>query len=88
MKEFENCLVHGIHKSRYVASWVKSGGGLDYEVVKDSTEDIDIVNCGKFMRWLQSLGLTEEEARDVRNYAENGKLELEESAKAFLKENK
>ena len=80
MKEFDNEFIRIAYISQYVASWVKEGGTLDY--------DEDLVYGGRFMKWLMAIGLTEEEARRIRNFADNGKLELEESARSFLKENK
>ena len=80
---YENTLVHGIHKSRYVASWINSGGNM---------------NTGRFIRhgyvafckWLRTLvidgtHLTNAEMIEITSYATNGKLELETSAKEFLK---
>ena len=72
---FNNNLINDIHKSRYIASWLKEGGRLYYG------EDID-----NFYKWLLSLGLTEDEAQQVVNLATNGKLELENSARKFLNE--
>ena len=70
---FENKVYEGIHYSRFIASWFKSGGKLDY----------------RFKKWLQSLKIndkeiTEEIIREIYDFAENGKLELQETAKAFL----
>lgn len=79
---FENKIIRGIHISRYVASWVKSGGTLACRGKNDAVD---------FRRWLKSLiidgeRLTDEEVRQVYNYATNGKLELEEDAKRFIVE--
>ena len=76
---FTNELINGIHKSRYVASWINVGGTLDRR------------GRGLFRKWLKSLiindrPLTEDEVQEIYNYAENGKLELEMNAKLFLKE--
>ena len=73
MKEFENSLIKGIHKSRYVASWVKEGGKINY----------------LFRKWLATLridgeALTDSEIQEIYYYAGNGKLELESSAMNFL----
>lgn len=74
---FNNNVINGVHETRYIASWVKAGGilsdGKDYRY---------------FRKWLISLGLTEDEARHIANLAANGKLELENSAEAFIKNNK
>lgn len=81
MSEFENELINNIHKSRYIASWTKSGGTLDRK------------GRWLFKEWLRSLvingrNLTEEEIRQIYNYADNGKMELETWAERFLKEAK
>lgn len=77
---FENKTIEGIYISRFIASWENAGG-----------------NCRKdfvlFRKWLSSLiingrHLTENEILDILFLAGNGKLELEDSAKAFIKENK
>lgn len=71
---FENRTIEGIHISRFVVSWIKSGGKLNFT----------------FKDWLRTLTingrkLTDEEIYDIYNFGTNGKLELEESAKVFLK---
>lgn len=72
---FENKKTHnGIHYSRYIASWKKMGG--------------KIYRGGLFEQWLKKEGLTEEEISDILLLAENGKLELEYSARMFMRENK
>ena len=71
---FKNKLINDVHASRYIASWLKAGGSLYYG------EDID-----NFRDWLLSLKLTEDEAQDIVYLATNGKLELEASAKKFIK---
>lgn len=72
---FENKLTHnGIHYTRYIASWKRAGG--------------KIYRGGLFERWLREQEkLTDEEVSDILLLAENGKLELQGSAKAFMKEN-
>lgn len=85
--EFENVIINGIHISRYVASWVKAGGTFERLVVRNSDGKIKNISRGEeFMDWLKFIGLTEEEARRCRNFAVNGKLELETSAIRFLSE--
>ena len=72
MKDFENVPIKGyIYASRFIASWVREGGELRH--------------TGDFREWLNSLGLTEGEIDVIIFLAENGKLELEMSAKAYLK---
>lgn len=72
---FKNKMIDGIHATRYIASWVRKGGQLMYG------EDID-----DFYEWLLSLGLSTEDADDIKFLAMNGKMELENSALKFLRE--
>ena len=78
MDTFQNSIIKGIHKSRYVASWVKQGGSLTR---KESY---------KFQEWLEtirfdgSVRLSQDEIQEIYNYATNGKLELEILAAAYL----
>ena len=76
MDHFENFIVQDYtYASRFIASWLREGGNLrsggDYKL---------------FREWLVSIGVTPENAKRVSFLAENGKLELEEMAKRFLKE--
>lgn len=71
MDEFENVAIREIYISRYIASWLKTG--------------VPIRRGGLFSGWLKSLGLNDEEINRILYFAENGKLELEHSAKAFLR---
>lgn len=71
---FENRIIEGVHISRYVASWVNEGGKLNYT----------------FKEWLRTLTingrkLTNDEIYDIYNFGTNGKLELEEHAKQYLR---
>lgn len=80
MDEFKNSLVNGIHKSRYIASWIYAGGELHGS--KGGNH--------KFVQWLKTLiindrHLTEDEIKSIDFFARNGKLELQELAKEFLK---
>lgn len=77
---FENKMINGIHISRFIASWEDAGGNC--------RKDRDL-----FRKWLSSLiingrHLTDGEIHDILFIAGNGKMELEDSAKAFIKENK
>ena len=70
---FENRIIEGIHISRFVASWVKEGGKLNFT----------------FKEWLGTLTinerkLTNDEIREIYDFATNGKLELEILASKFL----
>ena len=69
----ENKLVKGVHSSRYIASWVRSGGRLSK---LEGTDDFD--------GWLKSLGISDKEIDDIRELATCGRLELESSAKNYL----
>ena len=76
LESFENFIVQDYtYASRFIASWLREGGnlrrGADYEL---------------FREWLVSIGVTPENARRISNLASNGKLELENMAKKFLKE--
>lgn len=78
---FENKLIHGVHISRFLASWLK--------IVNDrylywSWKD--------YINWLKIITfdgehLTKEEIIDIFNFSTNGKLELENSVKWFLDNN-
>ena len=70
---FTNIKVNDIHATRYIASWTRSGGKLYY------LDDVE-----KFYNWLLSTGMTEDEAKQIKFLATNGKLELENSVKEFL----
>lgn len=69
--QFENVVIKGVHASRYIASWLRAGGGSKF--------------FESFDEWLKSLGLTEDERATIRYLAATGRLELEMSAKAYLK---
>lgn len=79
---FENKIVRGIHMSRYIASWANSGGTLKRNLLN---------GFPAFRVWLRTLKidgdhLTKDEIQQICDYARNGKLELEASAKNFLEE--
>lgn len=72
---FENKVINGVHTSRYIMSWLRSGGtfgrrGEGYY---------------EFKEWLDSLGLEDEDAEYIVQLARNGRMELETSAKLFIK---
>lgn len=86
---FENKLVKNIHKSRYVASWVNAGGAFGHYSKKTGRFISD--GGDEFQKWLGTLiidgeHLTDEEILDICTYATNGKFELQNSARDFLKE--
>lgn len=64
---------HEAHYSRYIASWLNEGGSYFGKEFRD---------------WLASEGLSENEIRDVMELATCGKLELEYSAKEYVKKYK
>lgn len=72
---FENKLVEGIYYSRFVASWFNAGGGK--------------LRRTAFRTWLNQLvingrHLTEDEVKEIYDFATNGKLELENNAISFM----
>lgn len=82
---YENKLIKGIYISRYIASWIKSGGQIGYAARR-------LGQTNSFMNWLRTLvidgeHLTEEEIWRIYNFAMNGKLELEDSAEKFINQN-
>ena len=73
---FENKVINGyIYATRFIMSWVRSGGTFD-KLGKGYND---------FRGWLESLDLKTEDIEDIMFLAQNGKLELEESAKNYLK---
>ena len=72
---FENKVINGCdYATRFIMSWVRSGGtfgkhGKGYD---------------DFRKWLESLELKTEDIEDIMFLAQNGKLELEVSAKKFI----
>ena len=72
----------GIYYSRYIASWLRIGGRIPGRGKR-------FQNVQLFTRWLSEVeGLNEKEIADILFLAENGKMELEDSAKKFLEEHK
>lgn len=74
---FENAKTeeHEIHYSRYIASWLIAGGHFN-----------NLTDTLNFKEWLRSMGLSEDEVQAIADMAVCGKLELENSARAFIKE--
>lgn len=72
---FENKTIRGIQATRYIMSWVREGGRFDRHGK----------GINDFRKWLSSIGLSEDEIHYIAILAGNGKLELESSAKEFLK---
>lgn len=76
---FENKLIKvgkinaEVHVSRIIASWRNKGG--------DTHSD-------EFEEWLYRLGLSDDDVSYVFHIANNGKLELEMLAKAFMVSNR
>lgn len=76
---FENKLIKvgkinaEVHVSRIIASWRNKGGDTRSE---------------EFDQWLHRLGLSDEDVSYIFHIANNGKLELEFLAKAFMMSNR
>lgn len=65
---------NGINYSRYIASWRREGGDIKGYL---------------FERWLREQEqLTDEEIQDIMFLIDNGKMELERSAREFMERNK
>ncbi len=95
--DFENAKteMHDVYYSRYIASWadiyLKELRRMELD---DSTEEGFKYKYFRFTRggmfgdefkdWLRSINLTEEEVDHIYFMATNGKLELQQSAKAFI----
>lgn len=70
----------GIHATRFIASWLRAGGRLRYGVDYDDLRE-----------WLETLKvdgkkLSKEDIDHIVDLAQNGKMELEHSARTFLSE--
>lgn len=79
--DFENVKIHGIHVSRYLASFYNS---LMLLRPKDGKMRVPY-----FYEWLEQLTidgekLTEEEIEQIYNWAVCGKLELETNAEKYI----
>lgn len=72
MFENKTTKVQGIHYSRYIASWLNSGGSIH-----DARTDV-------FREWLESNELNQDEISRVMEMMTCGKLELEYTAKQAL----
>ena len=72
---FENKVINGyIYATRFIISWVRSGGTFGKR--GEGYDD--------FREWLESLELKTEDIEDIMFLAQNGKLELEVSAKNYI----
>jgi Ca2+-binding EF-hand superfamily protein len=73
MVRFENTVIKGTHASRYIMSYLRSGGEIRYS--------------DKFEQWLKALPLelTEEEIDHIVEMYNCGKIEFEFDAQQFLK---
>ena len=72
---FENKIINGYTVATvFIMSWVRSGGTFDKH--GEGYDD--------FREWLDSLELKTEDIEDIMFLAQNGKLELEVSAKKFI----
>ena len=72
---FKNEVINGYtYATRFIMSWVRSGG-----IFGKHGEGYD-----DFRNWLELLGLKTEDIEDIMFLAQNGKLELEVSAKNYI----
>ena len=72
---FENKVIKGYtYATRFIMSWVRSEGTFDKQ--GEGYDD--------FRNWLESLELKTEDIEDIMFLAQNGKLELEVSAKNYI----
>ena len=80
----------GIHYLRYIISWVHEGGTFDTHVYHMTESECKEKYLGYhgFKAWLKSIGLPEEEVKDIVSMCECGKLELEEAIRWWFKEEK
>ena len=75
---FKNEFIKGVHASRYIASWRNSYQGEHSNYL--------------MRQWLRDLKingehLTEEEVTFIWNFATNGKLELQDDARFWVRKN-
>ena len=70
MWDWTNKAYNGIYYSRYIASWRMVGGPYYDET---------------FREWLTSLGMPEDTVWEIYDMATNGKMELENHARVFMK---
>lgn len=88
----ENKMIAGIHYSRFIASWVNVGGNFKRKAVYDENGEIEDVFC-PFVEWLKSIEfedrdrITDIEVKEILDFLQLGKLELEISAREYLKNN-
>ena len=75
----------GIHYLRYLMSWVNSGGDFNSDHYWDDRGQDKWKGVHGFQKWLETLGLNEEEIKEMFSMAGMGKLELEYSARKFIK---
>ena len=72
---FKNKVINGyIYATRFIMSWVRSGG--KFGKYGEGYDD--------FRKWLESLELKTEDIEDIMFLAQNGKLELEVSARNYI----
>jgi hypothetical protein len=67
--------VHDVHYSRYIMSYIRSGG-----VLSKRGEGRETLN-----QWLVTLELDEEDIDNILDMATTGRMELESSAYNFLR---
>lgn len=78
MSDFENKSYEGIYYTRFIMSWVRSGGSLT------------VRSSWRFEEWLRTLTINDKKIPEnvigeIMFLATNGKMELEDSAYEYLK---
>jgi len=85
--DFENTKVHGVHKSRYLASYY-NGLSMKFQSRKGV---IKLKKFPYFWEWLEQLTfddgtkLSEEEIEEIYRFATCGKMEFERDMYNFLR---
>lgn len=82
-----NDIIHGIYASEYIASWVRNGKTFNNRVGNGTRRESHRRQFIDWLKWITVNGskLTEEEIQRITFLADNGKLELEESIKHYLR---
>ena len=75
MWNWENKVVGDLYYSRVIASWVKA---CRQSWIRPFFGD-------SFREWMRSIGIPDEDANNIYEMANNGKLELEISAQNWIK---
>lgn len=70
---YKNKEIDGVLATRYIASWIIAGGQLHHYY--------DVCD---FKKWLESLGLSEDDVDHVLFLATTGKKELEDNVRTYM----